>query len=119
MALVVATRTDPMYRSVAIFAGGTGVSDNDVVVQADDMQHFRNYVLMTTAGAADVTVSLDGTNYSTAPLSMVDAGSASAVVTVLVTAANRIYTFSGKFQNVRVLQNGATALQNVALTASA
>lgn len=95
---------------------GSGTNDNDVVIQSDDIQRYGAFMLMSTAGAMDVLVSLDGTNYSTAPLSLIDFGG---IVTtpVLVTAANRIYAFRGVFKFVRVLQNGATAVANAALLA--
>jgi len=118
MALTLATlsrvsgNTDPRVR---VYSGGLGVNDNDVVVQADDVSMFRRFFLMTSAGAADLTVSLDGTNYSTAPLSMNDLGSTSFATAVIVTVANRVYSFSGCFQSVRVLQNGATAIADVTL----
>lgn len=98
-----------------VYSGGVGVSDNDVVVQADDVIGFRSFFLLTTTGAVDVTVCLDGTNYSTAPVSLVDLGSASFAVAALLTVAHRLYRFDGAFQNVRVLQNGATAVTDVTL----
>ena len=94
---------------------GTGTSDNDVVIDftgiPDDVDTF---ILMSTAGAMDVFVSLDGTNYSTAALSLTDMGATTADP-VIVTVANRAYGFRGKFAAVRVLQNGSTGVANAVL----
>lgn len=109
---VVAGDRDPMVR---LYSGGLGASDNDVIVQADDVSSFSEFCVSTTAGAVDITVSLDGSHYTTAPLSLIDFGATAIGTAVLVTAANRMYRFSGCYQNVRVLQNGATPAADVAL----
>ena len=95
---------------------GSGTNDNDVVIQTDVIERHGAYMLMSTTGAMDVFVSLDGTNYTTAALSLIDFGG---IVTtpVLVTIANRLYAFRGVFRLIRVLQNGATAVANAALLA--
>ena len=61
--------------------GIAGVSDNDIVLETTDVSHFETFTLMSTAGAMDVFVSLDGTNFTTAPLSMGDLGSTSTSAT--------------------------------------
>ena len=95
---------------------GSGTNDNDVVIQTDVIERHGAYMLMSTTGAMDVFVSLDGTNYTTAALSLIDFGG---IVTtpVLVTVANRLYAFRGVFRFIRVLQNGATAVANAAMLA--
>jgi hypothetical protein len=98
------------------YQGIAGVNDNDVVIETGDISHYTMYNLMSTAGAMDVLVTLDGTNYTTAPLSLVDQGAVSATP-VIVTAPNRMYGFSGVFLKIRVLQNGATAVANARLLA--
>jgi len=87
---------------------GTGVSDNDVIITSGDMRPYDTFMVMSTAGAVDVYASLDGTNFNTAPLSLADLG-ATTSDPVVVTAPNRMYGFRGKYQLIRVLQNGATA----------
>jgi len=114
MALTLATLSIPASRDQRRYTGGLGAADNNVIVQADDVSGFRDFYVMTTTGAVDINVSLDGTLYSGA-LSMTDLGSASFAVAVVVTAANRVYHFRGCFQNIRVLQAGATAPEDVAL----
>lgn len=99
------------------FTGGIGVSANDVVIQTNDIAQFDTFLLQSTAGAMQVLVSLDGTNYSTAPLSLTDMG-ATVSDPVIVTAANRTYRFRGTFSKIRVTQNGATGLANATLICS-
>lgn len=96
-------------------ATGSGTNDNDVVIQFDSAEYFDAFMLTSTAGAMDVFVSLDGTNYTTAALSLADLGSVT-TDPVLVTVAGRLYGFRGKFRNIRVLQNGVTAVVAASLT---
>jgi hypothetical protein len=91
-------------------AGTTGENDNDVLIEfTSNVEAFDVFELMSTAGAMDVFVSLDGTNYTTAALSLADLG-ATSTDPVIVTAANRMYGFRGKYKKIKVLQNGATAV---------
>jgi len=87
---------------------GTGANDNDVLFTTGDMSRYDACTIMSTDGAVDVFVSIDGTNYATAALSLQDMG-ATSTDPVLVTAADRVYGFVVKAKNIRVLQNGATA----------
>lgn len=93
---------------------GSGTNDNDVAIQTEDVSEFDTFLLQSTQGAMDVLVSLDGTNYSTAPLSLADLG-ATSTDPVIVTAANRTYGFRGVYRLIRVLQSGATAVVNASL----
>lgn len=91
---------------------GTGVNDNDVLIQFgstdDDVGDFASWEFQCIAGAADVIVSLDGTNWSN-PISLADLGAITSDP-VVVMAAGRIYGIKDvSFQMLRVLQNGATA----------
>jgi hypothetical protein len=95
---------------------GTGTNDNDVVIQTNSVDQFDAFCLFSTAGAMDVFVSLDGTNYATEALSLQDFGAVDNNP-VVVTAASRIYCFVGKFKTLRVLQNGATAVTAATMNA--
>ena len=88
---------------------GTGVNDNDLVLTTPNVQIYSSFTLMTTAGAADVEVTLDGITWATAPLALEDMGATTNTTYVLVTVALRVYQFRGKFTQVRVRQNGVTA----------
>lgn len=94
---------------------GSGTNDDDVVIQLERADAYDTFLLMSTAGAMEVLVSLDGTNYSTAPLSLTDMGSEFADP-VIITVASRVYGFRGLFRAVRVVQNGATAVENATLS---
>jgi hypothetical protein len=115
MALTLATLQSSGSDNPRVYSGGLGASDNDIVVQTGDVSAYREFLIHTTAGAADVVVSLDGTNYNSAALSLTDLGSASFATAVVVTAANRVYKFSGCFKLVRILQAGATPPADVTL----
>ena len=97
------------------FKTGTGANDNDVVLTLDRADAYDTFQILTTAGAVDVFVSLDGTNFATAPLSLSDLG-ATTSTPVLVTAANRVYGWRGKYRKIRVLQNGASAVTSCTLS---
>lgn len=88
---------------------GSASSDDAIVIETDDMAPYATCLLQSTAGAMDVVVSLDGTNFSTAPYSLTDLG-AEATAPVLVTVAGRTYGLRGIFKKVRVLQNGGDAV---------
>lgn len=96
---------------------GSGSADNDVIIQTGDITRFDTFMLMSSAGTVDVYVSLDGTNYATAALSLQDMG-ATVTDPVVVSAANRVYAFRGKFRKIRVLVAGATNPTTATLMAS-
>lgn len=108
-AVATAVGTDVMH-----YKDGTGASDNDIVVQTGDVSRYSLFMLSSTAGALDVDVSLNGTDYTTAPVSLTDLG-ATTSDPVIVTAANRLYGLIGSFAAIRVRQNGATAATKVNL----
>jgi hypothetical protein len=97
------------------FTAGTGTIDNSQVFLTGDVTAYDTFMLMSTAGAMDVFPSLDGTNFATTALSLQDLG-ATTSSPVLVTAANRVYGFRGKFKAIRVDQNGATPVTAATLT---
>lgn len=93
-----------------------GVNDNDILVQRagdtntfDNAHSFTNFQIGGSAGAVDVEVSLDGTNFLATVLALQDEQSVAPTTRVVVTAAGRLYTFSGMYRKIRVRQNGAAA----------
>lgn len=100
-----------------LWSGGVGVNANDVVIQTGDSMRYDEHMLFSVAGAMQVLVSFDGTNYSTAPLSLMDQG-ATTTAPVIVTAAGRVYSFFGYFAKIKVTQNGATAVTGASLVQS-
>ncbi len=113
--MTVTLATPKYYGNVLVYSEGVSTDDNEVVLQSGSIIQYNTFIIMSTAGAMDVTVTLDGTNYSTAPLSLSDLGAA-ASAPVIITVANRIYGFKGYYAKIRVLQNGSTDLADVAMT---
>lgn len=111
---VTAGSTPNHMGNALIYTCTSSTDDNEVPIQTGDVSQYDAFMVMSTAGALDVFVSLDGTNYSTAALSLVDFG-ATDTAPVIVTVANRVYGFRGKYRLIRVLQNGATDTANVTL----
>lgn len=105
-----------MNQSPMIKMGGAGVNDNDVVFDiSDNAELFDTWQIGSTAGALDVFVSGDGTNYQTAALALIDLGSTAPSTAVTVTAAGGNYGIKGRWKGIRVLQNGSTAVANAYL----
>lgn len=105
-----------MNSSPMIKTGGVGVSDNDIVFDiTSNAEHYDTWQLGSTAGAMDVFVSGDGTNYLTAALALIDLGSTAPSTAVVVTAANGNYGIKGRWKALRVRQNGGTAVANAFL----
>lgn len=104
-----ATCTDQTVsaQSSSIIYGGSCTDDNEVLLTTGDMTRYDACMLMSTTGSVDVVASIDGTNYSTAPISLVDMG-ATNTDPVLATVALRVYAFAAKFLRIRVVQTGAT-----------
>lgn len=87
---------------------GACTEDDEILIQTNDISRYSECSLMSTTGAVDVMVSLDGTTYTTTTLSLIDFG-ASDTAPVKVTAALRMYAFPiVAFRIIRVMENGAT-----------
>jgi hypothetical protein len=96
------------------YRNGTGVSDNDVIFQADAVSECDSFHISSDTGLMDVFVSLDGVTYCTVAQAMQDMNDTSSTL-VAVTAAGRNFGFRGKFLGIRVLQNGGAAVTKAAL----
>ncbi len=109
--------------STLTIKGGSGTNDNDPIFsrtgtlggETSDVSQFDTFELFSTGGAMDVFVTLDGTNYSSVGLGMTNQ-TAVDPTPVLVTTAGQVFGFRGKFRNMKILQNGATAVANATLT---
>lgn len=102
-----------MGKPVLEKSAGTGVSDNDVIFEiASNADQFETWQLGSTAGAMDVFVSGDGTNYQSAAIALIDLGSTAPSTAVTVTTAGGNYGIRGRWKKIKVLQNGATAVAN-------
>lgn len=88
---------------------GTGTNDNDLLFTTGDVSKYERCWIMSITGTVDLEVSLDGTNFTTAAVSIQDFGATSNDL-VLVTVANRLYGVPvGGIRKIRVRQAGATA----------
>ena len=91
----------------ATLVGDFDGADDSVVIELENTERYNEFTLMSGAGAMDVDVSLDGTNFAAA-IAMIDGESVAPATRVVVTAAGKMYRFEGTFKTVRVLQKGAT-----------
>lgn len=102
-----------MKASPLIRTAGVGDADNAEVFEiASNAELYDTWQLGSTAGVMDVFVSGDGTNYQTAAIALIDLGSTAPSTAVTVTTANGNYGFKGRWKGIRVLQNGATNVEN-------
>lgn len=97
-------------------SAGVGVNDNDVIFEvASNADQFDTWQLGGSAGAMDVFVSGDGTNYLSAAIALIDLGSTAPSTAVVLTIAGGHYGIRGRWRKIKVLQNGATAVANAYL----
>ena len=95
---------------------GTGTNDNDIVIElTSNADHYDTWQLSSSAGAMDVFVSADGTNYLTAAVALIDLGSTAPSTAVVVTTAGGNYGIRGRWPKIKLLQNGATAVVGAVL----
>jgi len=88
--------------------GIAGVSDNDIVIELDDVQRFNSFSFQSAAGAMDVDVSLDGANFNLA-VAFKDMASLTPATRVIATVADLLYQYDGNIKAIRIRQKGATA----------
>lgn len=107
----------PNHRGTTLTLNGiAGTGDDAIVAELDDLSRFNEFSLMSSNGAMDVDVSLDGINFAAA-IALEDKHSTTPGTRVLVTAADQVYYFEGNFKSVRVRQNGVTAVADAVLMA--
>lgn len=83
--------------------GIAGVADNQVVAEIENAERYNEFTLMSSAGAMDVDVSLDGVNFAAA-IALEDLHSTTPATRVVVTAADKVYRFQGTYKTIRVRQ---------------
>lgn len=97
---------------------GVGVNANDILFTSSDVTPYNTFTFMTTAGNVFIEASVDGTNFTTVPLSFQDLSSTAPQTYVAATAATgRAYAFYGKVRVIRMKQSGATAATGFMLAA--
>lgn len=96
-----------------LFKSGTGTNDNDTVIEiTSNAEQYDTWQLGSTAGAMDVFGSLDGTNYLSAAIALIDLGSTAPSTAVVVTTAGGNFGFRGRWKKIIVRQNGGTGVAN-------
>lgn len=95
--------------------GIDGTSDNDIVLETNDVSRFDVFTFSCGAGTFDVEV-YDGKQWLTNPLAMADLG-ATTTAPVVEGSALRLYGYRGPAQKLRVRQKGATACTGFVLRA--
>ena len=94
--------------------GDVGANDNDLIYESGDISMYNTHVIENMsagAGACDVHVSLDGTNYAGSAVSveLIDDVTTGGGIKVITIPQNKAGILIGKFNKIKVLQDGATA----------
>lgn len=90
---------------------GATTADNETVFEiASNGDQFDTWELGSSAGAMDVFVAGDGTNYLSAAVALVDLGSTAPSTTVIETTAGGNFGIRGRWPKLIVRQKGAAAV---------
>ncbi len=99
----------PHHRGTTLqVVGIAGVSDNDIVIELNDVQRFNSFTFQSAAGAMSLDVSIDGSNFNL-NLAFTDLHSLAPATRVIATVADLLYQFEGNIKAIRIRQEGATA----------
>lgn len=100
-----------------LYSGGIGVNDGDVVIAPGDISRFDEFTLFSLTGSMQVFVSVDGVNFSTAAVALIDIQSLTDTP-VAATVAGSAYGIEGPYSLIKVQQTGATAVTGACLRCS-
>lgn len=90
---------------------GATDADNAAVFEiTSNGDQFDTWQLGSSAGAMDVFVAGDGTNYLSAAVALIDLGSTAPSTAVVETTAGGHYGIRGRWPKIIVRQKGATAV---------
>lgn len=90
--------------------GLAGAADNAVLYTSSDVSAYNYHIIENESGVAiDVFVSVDGTNFSTAPASveLIDDVTTGGGIRVISIADNKVGVLKGKFKKIRIDQAAA------------
>lgn len=91
------------------FSGSATPADNVVIYTSPDVHVYNvHYIHVTGSNAADVEVTFDGTNWSTAVGVFIMDNATDALVDVSI-PAGKIGRLDGKYKQIRVKQDGLTS----------
>lgn len=113
MAVTAPIKQPDSSRIVEVYSGGGSTADNEVILELD-ARGYDEFTLGSLTGAVDVFASLDGTNFLTTAVGLVNPtdGAPDAATT-----ANGVFQIRGSFNRLRFLQNGATAVTGFSVVA--
>jgi len=92
------------------FTSVAGTADNSVLYTSSDVSEYNYHIIENESGiACDVYASSDGTNYSTAAISVLlaDDVTTGGGVKVITIPDNKVGILRGKFKKIKILQDGA------------
>lgn len=92
--------------------GAVGTNDEDTIYESGDVSMYNCHIIENMsagAGALEVLVSIDGTNYSSTPVGVEIMSNATDALKDVSVAQNEVGILRGKFAKILVRQNGATA----------
>lgn len=94
-------------------SGKVGVNTGDTVYElVNNAEQFNTWQVGSTAGAIEVLGSIDGTNYLSSPIALIDLASTTPSVAVVATSSNKHFGFRGRYRKLIFKQTGATAVAN-------
>lgn len=106
------TEVTPIHTITGRSSANTGDTVYELVNNAEQ---FNTWQVCSSAGSIEVLASIDGTNYMTSPLALIDLSSTTPSVAVVATTANKHYGFRGRYRKIKFQQTGATGVANGAI----
>jgi hypothetical protein len=104
-----------MTKAVAILKGSSAGAGLTVFERLLNMEAFDTYQLGSVGGSMQVFGSGDGVTFNTTAIALIDLCSTTPSVAVTSTTAQGHYGFRGRYQAIRVVQNGGTAVTSAYL----
>jgi hypothetical protein len=92
------------------FTGTAGAADNALIYTSGDVSAYNiHYIFVSGTNSADVEVSFDGTNYSSAvSVLLADDVTTGGGIKAITIPTGKVGILEGKFKNIRVRQDGVT-----------
>ncbi len=105
-----------MRRDAVRYFTGTGVNSGDVLFTSEQVENCSIFTFSTSAGAATLEVTLDGTSW--VAVAFMDQTATASTTFVTTTAAGKMYKLEGKYRLIRMKQSGATAATGILMVGS-
>jgi len=105
-----------MKRNAVRYFTGSGVNSGDVMFTTEQVENCSIFTFSTSANAATVEATLDGTNWCA--MAFQDQSATTSTTFVTTTAAGKIYKIEGKYRMLRMKQSGASAAVGIMMCGS-